>query len=77
MRGLSWVAGVSLALTGRVADACPTCRPAVEAGIFDEHFWGRLAITALPFALILCIVFLAHRAGGSASTPARLPEEPR
>jgi hypothetical protein len=63
-------AGVSLALTGRVALACPTCRPAVEAGIFDEHFWGRLAITALPFALVLCVVFLAHRAGGSASTPA-------
>ncbi|WP_245767770.1 hypothetical protein [Stigmatella erecta] len=66
---------MSLALTGCVAQACPTCRPAVEAGIFDEHFWGRLAITALPFAVILCVVFLAHRAGGSAS--ARFPEETR
>jgi hypothetical protein len=70
MRGLATVAGLGAVLTGRVARACPTCRPAVEAGIFDEHFWGRLAITALPFALILCGVFLAHRVGGSASTKA-------
>ncbi|MHA7632873.1 hypothetical protein [Corallococcus sp. M7] len=43
--------------------ACETCRPAVESGIFNEHFWGRLAITLLPFGVILCIVAPLHRLG--------------
>jgi hypothetical protein len=43
--------------------ACTTCRPAVEAGIFDERFWGRLSITALPFAVVLLVVALLHRSG--------------
>ncbi|MDC0711555.1 hypothetical protein POL68_24000 [Stigmatella sp. ncwal1] len=60
-------------LTGRVASACPTCRQAVEAGIFDEHFWGRLAITALPFALFLLIAARVHRVGGSASVEEKSP----
>ncbi|AFE06628.1 hypothetical protein D7V80_06015 [Corallococcus sp. CA054B] len=42
------------------AFACETCRPAVEAGIFDEHFWGRLAIALLPFAVVLCVVVPLH-----------------
>ncbi|WP_232293569.1 hypothetical protein [Stigmatella aurantiaca] len=61
------MSAIATVLTGRVAFACPTCRPAVEAGIFDEHFWGRLAITALPFAILLLIAVMVHRAGGSAS----------
>lgn len=40
--------------------ACETCRPAVQAGIFDEHFWGRLAITLLPFSVILFIAVRLH-----------------
>lgn len=43
--------------------ACETCRPAVEAGIFNEHFWGRLAITLLPFGVILCVVAPLHFLG--------------
>lgn len=30
-------------LTGGSVFACETCRPAVEAGIFNEHFRGRPA----------------------------------
>lgn len=43
-------------LTAPPALACITCRPAVRAGIFDEHFWGRLSIAALPFLVILLVV---------------------
>ncbi len=43
--------------------ACTTCRPAVEAGIFDERFWGRLAITVLPFLVVLLVVAVLYRSG--------------
>lgn len=51
------------AATHFAALACTTCRPAVEAGIFDERFWGRLSITALPFLVVLLVVALLHRSG--------------
>ncbi|RYZ38283.1 MAG: hypothetical protein EOO71_24630 [Myxococcaceae bacterium] len=50
-------------LTSSTVFACETCRPAVEAGIFNEHFWGRLAITVLPFAVILCVATRLHFMG--------------
>ncbi|RKH32131.1 hypothetical protein D7Y13_14715 [Corallococcus praedator] len=52
-----------LLLTSGTVFACETCRPAVEAGIFNEHFWGRLAITLLPFAIIGCVATRLHFAG--------------
>ena len=47
--------------------ACETCRPLVQAGIFNEHFWGRLAITLLPFGVILFVAARVHvmRPGGA------------
>ncbi len=61
MRGAATVFALSL-LTATAAGACTTCRPAVQAGIFDEHFWGRLAIAALPFLVILLVVAALYRA---------------
>ncbi|WP_223635896.1 hypothetical protein [Corallococcus sp. EGB] len=45
--------------------ACETCRPEVEAGIFKEHFWGRLALTLLPFGVVLCGVAARGRSAGA------------
>lgn len=46
-----------------VASACDTCRPAVEAGIFNDSFWGRLSIAVLPFAVVLFVAAMLHRRG--------------
>ncbi|QDE88259.1 hypothetical protein BHS06_04425 [Myxococcus xanthus] len=43
-------------LTTTAASACPTCRPDVVAVILDEHFWGRLSFTALPFLILVIIL---------------------
>ncbi|WNZ63198.1 hypothetical protein QEG98_05315 [Myxococcus sp. MxC21-1] len=43
-------------LTATAASACPTCRPDVVAAILDEHFWGRLSLTALPFLILVIIL---------------------
>ncbi|MFP2959701.1 hypothetical protein ACLEPN_18160 [Myxococcus sp. 1LA] len=62
-------------LTASAASACPTCRPEVVAGILDEHFWGRLSLTVLPFLVLLLIVgalFLATR-----KMPAAVPVKQR
>lgn len=53
----------ALPLASPAAWACTTCRPAVEAGIFDERFWGRLSITILPFLVVLLVVAVLHRTG--------------
>jgi hypothetical protein len=34
----------------------------VRAGIFNEHFWGRLSLTLLPLALTLMVVACVHLA---------------
>ncbi len=52
-----------LPLASPAAWACTTCRPAVEAGIFDERFWGRLSITVLPFLVVLLVVAVLYRSG--------------
>lgn len=63
MRRLNALTLTSALLTSSAVFACETCRPAVEAGIFNEHFWGRLAITLLPFGGILCVVAPLHLLG--------------
>jgi hypothetical protein len=45
-------------LYGAVALACETCRPKVQAGIFNEQFLGRLALTLIPWAVVLLFVAL-------------------
>ncbi|CAM3650795.1 hypothetical protein G4177_34700 [Corallococcus sp. ZKHCc1 1396] len=60
MRSTEALTFLGALLSSGAALACETCRPAVEAGIFNEHFWGRLAITVLPFAVILCVVARLH-----------------
>ena len=72
MRGVSaTVFAVSL-LAAPAVFACTTCRPAVQAGIFDERFWGRLALTVLPFLVIVLVVAALHRL-----RPRELPGEER
>jgi hypothetical protein len=61
MRGAAVTAFALSLLTATAASACITCRPAVRAGIFDEHFWGRLSIAALPFLVILLVVAVLYR----------------
>ncbi len=54
--GQGWTGGLARA----AVLACDVCRPAVEAGILDEHFGGRLALTLLPFAAMLLAVAGIH-----------------
>jgi hypothetical protein len=61
MRGAPAFACFVTLLAAAGASACPECRPAVEAGIFNEHFWGRLSLTLLPFLIILSVVAVLHR----------------
>ncbi|RKH62530.1 hypothetical protein [Corallococcus aberystwythensis] len=63
MRWFNALTFSSALLASSAAFACETCRPAVEAGIFNEHFWGRLAITLLPFGVVLCVVAPLHFLG--------------
>ncbi|MBN8226602.1 hypothetical protein JYK02_03665 [Corallococcus macrosporus] len=63
MRRLRALLFSSTLLTSGTALACETCRPAVQAGIFNDHFWGRLAITLLPFGVVLCVVVPLHFLG--------------
>ncbi len=41
-----------VALGSGAANACPKCRPLVEAGVFNASFAGNLAAMALPLALV-------------------------
>jgi len=45
-------------LYASTALACDFCRPKVQAGIFNEHFLGRLALTLMPLAVVLLLVGL-------------------
>lgn len=63
MRGAAATVFALSLLATPTAVACTTCRPAVRAGILDEHFWGRLAIAALPFLVILLVVAVLYRLG--------------
>ncbi|MFP2897171.1 hypothetical protein [Corallococcus sp. 4LFB] len=63
MRRLNTLTLPAALFASSAVSACETCRPAVEAGIFNEHFWGRLAITLLPFAVVLCVVAPLHFLG--------------
>ena len=56
MERLTPMAVVSVLLGSAAAWACTTCRPAVQAGIFNEHFWGRFSLTVLPLAVALFVV---------------------
>ena len=47
--------------------ACASCRPLVEAGIFDVHFPGRLALTLVPLLVVVAAVQGALRASPRAS----------
>jgi|GEM_PF-2590550 len=49
---------LTLGLMSTGAWACETCRPRVEAGIYNEHFVGRLALTLMPLLVVLCLVAL-------------------
>lgn len=69
MRGMSAVAFLVTLMGGSAALACEVCRPAVNAGIFNESFWGRFAITVLPFAVILFIVAVLHLLGRGRELP--------
>jgi hypothetical protein len=70
MRSVAASALLVMALAASAVSACPECRPAVEAGIFNERFWGRLSITLLPFIVVLFVVAVLHRVGrGQASNP--------
>lgn len=46
---------VPLLLFGATAEACPKCRPLVNAGIYDVLFVQNLAFMALPLALLLLV----------------------
>ncbi len=70
MRGFAATVFALSLLAAPAVSACTTCRPAVQAGIFDERFWGRLAITLLPFLVILLVVAVLYRA-----RPRALPGE--
>lgn len=72
MRGVAVTIFAASPLASPAALACTTCRPAVRAGILDEHFWGRLSLTVLPFLVILLVVAVLHRA-----RPRELPGEER
>jgi hypothetical protein len=61
MRTATSITFVAVLLWGWLAWACDTCRPAVWAGIFNEHFWGRLALVLLPWAAMLLVVVGVHR----------------
>ncbi len=56
MERLTPMALVLVLLGSAAAWACDTCRPAVRAGIFNEHFWGRFSLTVLPLAVALFVV---------------------
>ncbi|WP_426756996.1 hypothetical protein [Myxococcus sp. Y35] len=56
MRRVITTGSTAALLTSTAASACPTCRPDVVAGILNEHFWGRLSLTVLPFLVLLLIV---------------------
>ena len=50
----------------------------MRAGIWDEHFWSNLLLTALPFAVFAVIIALlyfgvpfTHRAGDNSATDTR------
>ncbi|MFP2912102.1 hypothetical protein ACLESD_45190 [Pyxidicoccus sp. 3LFB2] len=70
MKGVAVTVFALSLLAAPAVSACTTCRPAVQAGIFDEHFWGRLAIAVLPFLVILLVVAVLYRA-----RPRALPGE--
>ena len=58
-RPLSGLIGMSLLVTP-VARACPFCdtftSQRVREGIWDEHFWSNVLLTALPFAVFAAII---------------------
>ncbi|SEU04699.1 hypothetical protein SAMN05443572_104565 [Myxococcus fulvus] len=56
-----WGRAAGVLATGLLATgawACDTCRPRVEAGIYNEHFLGRLALTLMPLLVVLWLVVL-------------------
>ena len=58
MRGALSLTLVWVLLHALPALACESCRPAVRAGIFNEHFAGRLLLAVLPFLATLVVVGL-------------------
>jgi hypothetical protein len=46
------------------AEACPFCESEtgqqVNAGIFNDHFWGSVLMTLMPFLILLVIVMLIY-----------------
>ena len=46
------------------AAACPFCQSEtgrqVRAGIFNDHFWGNVLVTLLPFPILLAVVALIY-----------------
>jgi hypothetical protein len=55
-----------LVLLAPVAPACPFCDGGpsgvneVRAGIFDSHFWPRVAATLAPFPILASLVALIY-----------------
>lgn len=56
----------ALAFAAPRAEACPFCGGGPEGanevrdGVFDEHFWPRVAATAAPFPVLAGIVALIY-----------------
>lgn len=74
MRGILTGFTTGLLMT-TAASACSTCRPDVVAAILDEHFWGRLSLTLLPFLILLFIV--GTRVFATREVPAPVPVKQR
>lgn len=62
-----WSAAASLlalSVATSSAVACPFCESEtgrqVQAGIFDEQFWGNVLLTLLPFPVLLVVVALIY-----------------
>ena len=61
---LSYLIGMVPLLVATAACACPFCDTytgqRVREGIWDEHFWHNVLLTALPFAVFAVIIALLH-----------------
>lgn len=47
---------VTLLASSAPAAACPSCRPTVEAAIYDDSFWSNVGLTLLPFVVVALII---------------------
>lgn len=65
-RSLALLIATLLACAPRIAAACPSCEPAIEARAAirsDPDLLLQASVTVLPFLLVAIVAILLHRMG--------------